>query len=104
MLFLEELFFSLGNTTISLMIVQHICSKKNVSSTLLSQGKVFKENTHKTKAIFENMVPFPQRTQPFPWGIFHVSKSSRKNTRNGKDIWIWDLPLVIQKWEGTNIV
>jgi hypothetical protein len=28
MLFLEELFFSLGNTTISLLIVQYICSKK----------------------------------------------------------------------------
>jgi hypothetical protein len=28
MLFLEDLFFPLGNTTISLMIVQLICSKK----------------------------------------------------------------------------
>jgi hypothetical protein len=70
----------------------------------LSQGKAFKEHTQETKAIFENMVPFPQRTQPFPWRTFHISKSSRKNTRYGKNIWIWDLPLVIQKWEGANLV
>jgi len=59
MIFLEELFFPFGNTIISLMIVQHICSKKkHFLDTFVPRKRLVKKTLTKQKQFLRTWFHF----------------------------------------------